>query len=733
MIRRLTKSIAVIYRITKFLKGLIIMKQHELSALLRDMSLSEKIEQLVQLHGGFFGEVDVVTGPAAQFNMTAEQPYRVGSLLSEHGAARLHELQDSMMAKQPHHIPALFMADVIHGYKTAFPVPIALGSSFDPKLVEEIAAAAAEECAAAGVHITFSPMVDLVRDSRWGRCMESTGEDSYLNSLMAEAMVKGFQGDDVKAKGKVAACVKHFAAYGAAVAGRDYNVTELSEHTLYEDYLTAYRAAVKAGVKLVMTAFNTIDRKPCTTNKKLMRDVLRGEMGFDGVLISDYGAIGETVIHGSSKDNRDAAKKAMIAGCDIDMMSDCYLNNLEALVTSGELDESLIDEAVMRVLVLKNELGLFENPYKDGSEEYEREVTFCERFRKLSRRAAEDTTVLLKNEGALPLSEGAKIAVVGALAEDEGMIGTWSIFADKSKTVTLRAALEELYPNAKLCFFAKDSADEDMLAFAKSADAVILALGENQFKTGESLSVADISLPEQQNELLRSIYAVNQNIISVMFGGRPLAMPEVAEKSKAVLMAWLPGTLGCYAVADILFGRVNPSGRLSMSIPYSTGQLPISYAGFMTGRPKPDTEEFCPFVSNYIDVPNHPLYSFGFGLSYCEVDYSAVSLDKAAFSAGEELTASVTVTNKGKMAVKEAVQLYIRDIKGSVVRPVRELKGVQKIALEPGESRVVSFKVNEEMLRFYDADMNFVSEPGAFTLWIGGSSLTKNGADFELV
>lgn len=709
------------------------MHKQELEELLRDMSLSEKIEQLVQLHGGFFGDVDMITGPAAQFNMSADQPYRTGSLLGEHGAAHLRDLQDRIMAKQPHRIPALFMADVIHGYKTAFPVPIALGSSFDPKLVEEVAAAAAEECSAAGVHITFSPMVDLVRDSRWGRCMESTGEDPYLNSLMAEAMVKGFQGDDVKAKGKVAACVKHFAAYGAAVAGRDYNVTELSEHTLFEDYLKSYRAAVKAGVKLVMTAFNTIDRKPCTTNKKLMRDILRGEMGFEGVLISDYGAIGETVTHGSSRDNRDAAKKAMIAGCDIDMMSDCYLNNLEELVKSGELDESLIDEAVMRILVLKNELGLFENPYKDGSEEYEREVIFCERFRRLSRRAAEETTVLLKNSGILPLNEDLKITVIGSLAEDSGMVGSWSIFADKSKTVTLRAALEELYPDADISFFGTDAHSDDVLESAKSADVVILALGENESKTGESLSVADISLPAEQTELLRRVHSVNKHIVSVMFGGRPLAIPEAAEKSEAVLWAWLPGTLGCYAVADILFGKVNPSGRLSMSIPYTTGQLPISYASFSTGRPKPDTDAFCPYVSNYMDVPNNPLYPFGYGLSYSEVEYSSVSIDKSAIKAGEELTASVTVTNRGKMAVKEAVQLYIRDIKGSVVRPVRELKGVQKIHLEPNESKTVCFTVTEEMLRFYDADMNFVSESGDFKLWIGSSSLTDNGADFELL
>lgn len=708
------------------------MDEKKLQALLEDMTLSEKIEQLVQLHGGFFGTIDLYTGPVVDFHMTEEQPYRTGSVLGEHGAAHLRDLQDRMMARQPHHIPALFMADVIHGYKTAFPVPIAIGATFNPDLAECITAAAAREAAAAGVHVAFSPMVDLVRDSRWGRCMESTGEDPWLNARMAESQVRGFQGSDYAEKGRMAACIKHFAAYGAVQSGRDYNVTEISEHTLFEDYLVSYRAAVKAGVSMVMTAFNTIDRKPCTTNKRLLRDILHDDMGFDGVVISDYGAVSETISHGSSLDERDAARKAMVAGCDIDMMSECYLHQLEGLVKDGELDEKLVDQAVWHVLVLKNKLGLFENPYKDASEEDEQKLLFCREHQTLSREAAEESTVLLKNGGALPLSEKQKVVIVGALAESREITGSWALFVDKAQTVTLRQAIETLYPQADVTFFPTDDVTSDMLAAAKSADVVVLALGEDQSQTGESNSKTDISLSKAHAALFNAVHAVNENTVAVLFGGRPLAVAELAAKTNALVEAWLPGSCGCYALADILFGKVNPSGRLSMSMPYCVGQLPLSYSAFQTGRPKPKMDGFCPFVSNYMDAPNVPLYPFGYGLSYGEVTYSPVMLDSAVLTENGAITASVTVTNEGTLPVKEAVQLYIRDIKGSVVRPMRELKGLQKISLAPGESRTVSFAITEDMLRFYDIDMNFTSEPGDFTLWIGHDSLTENGADFRL-
>ena len=708
------------------------MDEQKLQALLKDMTLQEKIEQLVQLDSSFFDNDGVCTGPVEKFAMTADQPYRVGSLLGVKGAAKIIDLQDRMMARQPHHIPALFMMDVIHGYQTIFPVPIAIGSSFNPVLAEQVASVAAREASATGLHVTFSPMIDLSRDSRWGRCMESTGEDPWLNARMAESMVRGFQGDDVAGKGRMASCIKHFAAYGAVQAGRDYNVTELSEHTLFEDYLVSYRAAVKAGASMVMTAFNTIDRKPCTTNRRLLRDILREDMGFDGVVISDFSALRETINFGTSRNHEDAAKQGMIAGCDIEMMSECYLHHLEDLVQRGEISEKLVDEAVMRVLRLKNALGLFENPYKDASVEDEKRLIFCEEHQALSRAVAEECIVLLKNDGLLPLSDKQKIVVVGALAEDREITGSWALFADWDQTITMRKGIETLYPQADVTFFASDDVTDNMLAEAKTADVVIMALGENQRPSGESQSKADISLPKAHAALFNAVHAVNPRIVTVLFGGRPLAVPELAARTNALVEAWLPGSCGCYALADILFGKVNPSGRLSMSMPYCTGQLPMSYGANLTGRPKPEKNGFFVFTSNYLDVPNEPLYPFGYGLSYGEVAYSSVTLDSAVLRKGGQLTASVIIENRCDLPVKEAVQLYIQDVHGSVIRPERELKDLQKVSHQPGESCQVSFGITEDMLLFYDADMKFVSECGDFRLWIGHDSMTDNSAVFQL-
>lgn len=708
------------------------MDEQKLQALLKDMTLQEKIEQLVQLDSSFFDNDGVCTGPVEKFAMTADQPYRVGSLLGVKGAAKIIDLQDRMMARQPHHIPALFMMDVIHGYQTIFPVPLAIGSSFNPVLAEQVASVAAREASATGLHVTFSPMIDLSRDSRWGRCMESTGEDPWLNARMAESMVRGFQGDDVAGKGRMASCIKHFAAYGAVQAGRDYNVTELSEHTLFEDYLVSYRAAVKAGASMVMTAFNTIDRKPCTTNRRLLRDILREDMGFDGVVISDFSALRETINFGTSRNHEDAAKQGMIAGCDIEMMSECYLHHLEDLVQRGEISEKLVDEAVMRVLRLKNALGLFENPYKDASVEDEKRLIFCEEHQALSRAVAEECIVLLKNDGLLPLSDKQKIVVVGALAEDREITGSWALFADWDQTITMRKGIETLYPQADVTFFASDDVTDNMLAEAKTADVVIMALGENQRPSGESQSKADISLPKAHAALFNAVHAVNPRIVTVLFGGRPLAVPELAARTNALVEAWLPGSCGCYALADILFGKVNPSGRLSMSMPYCTGQLPMSYGANLTGRPKPEKNGFFVFTSNYLDVPNEPLYPFGYGLSYGEVAYSSVTLDSAVLRKGGQLTASVIIENRCDLPVKEAVQLYIQDVHGSVIRPERELKDLQKVSLQPGESCQVSFGITEDMLLFYDADMKFVSECGDFRLWIGHDSMTDNSAVFQL-
>lgn len=709
------------------------MTEKELRELLDDMTLTEKAEQLVQLNGDFYGSSEELTGPAAEFNLTEEQTYRVGSILSEHGAAHLKQMQDKFISVQPHHIPAMFMADVIHGYKTSFPVPIALGASFDTELVKKTAEISAKEAAAAGIHVTFSPMADLSRDARWGRCMESFGEDPVLNSHMTAAMVKGFQGENCGEKGKVASCFKHFAAYGAVQAGRDYNVTELSEHTLYEDYLPAYRAAVDAGAEMAMTAFNTIDRVPCTVSKKLLKNILREEMGFEGVIISDYNAVGEAIIHSAAEDGRDAAKKAMNAGVDIDMMSDCYIHNLEELVKSGDVSENVLDEAVMRVLRLKNKLGLFEDPYKDASEEDEKRYLCCDEHMELSRKAAAECAVMLKNNGIFPL-RGGKAVVIGSLCESREILGFWSFFADKSRTVTLRDALTQVCTDTEFDFIPSDAADEKALAAAKNADAVLLVLGEDQTFTGEARSCTDVSLPDAQKKLFEAVVSENKNTAVLLFGGRPLAIPELAENAAGILEMWLPGTAGCLGIADIISGKASPCGRLPMSFPYCTGQYPISYSAFNTGRPKDNSvKEYIPFLSNYMDAPNIPLYPFGYGLTYTTFEYSPVTLSGSELTENGSITASITVKNTGDRSGTETVQLYIRDVKGSVVRPLRELKGFRKITLEPKEAKTVSFEITSDMLRFYGIDMEFAAEKGDFVLFIGGDGRTENSAEFKLI
>ncbi len=707
------------------------MTNQQLKALLADMTLQEKILQLVQLNGSFYGEQGTVTGPAHDFNMSADIPWLAGSILGEIGAEYLTSLQDKFMELSPHHIPSVFMADIIHGCRTIFPVPIAQGASFDPELSEECAKAAAKESAANGLHLTFSPMCDLCRDSRWGRVMEGTGEDPYLNSLFAAAMVRGYQGDDLAAKDTVAACVKHFAAYGAATAGKDYSGAELSTRTLLDDYLPAYEAAIKAGAPMVMTAFNTIDRIPCSTNKWLMRKVLRDDMAFDGVLISDYAAIAETIAHTSSYDKKDAASKALKAGVDIDMMTDCYFANLEALVAEGDIDEALIDEACMRVLKLKNDLGLFENPYKGADSALAEKLCYCDEHKALSVKAAAGSAVLLKNDGILPLKDDAKVVVVGELCDHPDTVGSWAIFAEKDKTVRFKQAITEMYPNTIV--YPTDAPTDELLSACRDADAVILCLGETDGKTGEGKSVSDISLSHEHMALFNAVNEVNFNTVVLLYGGRPLCIEELSHKAAAIMDIWYPGTYGCYGIVELLYGKVSPSGRLPMSFPYTTGQLPISYANFTTGRPVFNWSHYVPFASNYMDKPNVPLYPFGYGLSYTNFEYSPVALSSDTLIYGGKLTASVTVTNNSGFDGAEPVQLYIKDVKASVVRPDRELKGIAKPYLKAGESVTLAFDITADMLRFHDEYMNFTAEKGEFILFIGGASTTQNKAAFRLI
>ncbi len=737
------------------------MKREDLKALLEDMSLQEKVDQMMQLMGVFYLDdaEGVLTGPARQLGVGEEDFWMAGSILGTYGAEQLMAIQRKYMEKQPHHIPMLFMMDVIHGMKTIFPMPLAQGATFEPELSGKCASAAAKEAAVSGLHVTFSPMVDLVRDARWGRVMESTGEDPYLNGLFAKAQVEGFQGDDMGKPYKVCSCVKHFAAYGGAQAGRDYNTVELSEHTLREFYLPSYKAGIDAGVGMVMTSFNTVNGIPASTNRWLMRDILRGEMGFDGVLISDFSAILETVAHGHSEDEADAAKKALEAGVDIDMMTSVYAANLCRLVEEGTVSEALIDESVMRILELKNKLGLFENPYKDANSEEEKTIILCDEHRKLAREAAGKSFVLLKNEGLLPIDMGKKAAFVGPYTNCKEIISSWAVTGDTSACVTIEEAAKEVFDLTRTSFHQgcqilandyhltgfgnlgesvpKELSEEEQkkmfeeaLTAAKEADLVVMPLGEHFLQSGEATSRAMIDIPEIQMNLFREVAKVNDNIVVVLFNGRPLDLREISKTAKAILDVWFPGTEGGHAIVDALTGKINPSGKLPMSFPYCVGQVPVHYNEYATGRPNLEGMQER-FKSKYIDIPNAPLYPFGYGLSYTNFEISPVTISKDIVTDGQSIKASVTVKNIGQVEGTEVIQLYIQDVAASVVRPVKELKGFEKVKLCPNEEKQVEFTIDEPMLRFLRADGTVGSEEGKFRIWIGSNSDTKNEAVFN--
>ena len=728
-----------------------------LQELLDDMSLAEKIGQMNQVIGSFYTGEFVATGPMADKGFTEENIGLAGSVIGVSGADAAKRIQKGYMEKHPHQIPLLFMLDVINGYRTVFPIPLGQGAAFEPELSMRCARMAAQEAAVSGVHVTFSPMADLVRDARWGRVMESTGEDPYLNSLYAVAMVRGYQGEDLRKAGSVAACVKHFAGYGAPDAGRDYNTVELSEHTLRQFYLPAYEAGIQTGAALVMTAFNTIDGIPATGNRRLMRQILREEMGFDGVLISDWAAIEEMLCHGYCADRTQAAQRAVTAGVDVDMMSGVYAEQLMALVQDGKVPEALIDEAVMRILTLKNALGLFEAPFKDADEEKEKQIILCEEHRALAREAARKSFVLLKNEGVLPLSDKKKTAYIGPYVNSRNLMGAWSITGETKDVATLREAVLEQCADTDAVFCCgcpmtdsgrklegflectdeMVSAEEqqrmmdEAVEAAKACGQVVLLLGEDRRQSGEAASSAGIQIPGIQQELLDRVCSVCDQVAVVLFSGRPLDIRQIAEKAQAVLLAWMPGTEGARALVDVLSGRYSPSGKLPMSFPYCVGQVPVHYNEYPTGRPHVPGKDKDRFRSKYLDIPNSPLYPFGFGLTYTSFSVSPVVLDRDHMTKDEILTASVTVRNTGSVEGTETVQLYIRDIAASVVRPVKELKGFCKVTLQPDEQQNVRFFITEKELCFLTENGRWESEPGAFEVFIGTSSLANAPTRFE--
>lgn len=713
----------------------------DIQSLLKQMTVDEKVDQLIQLATFFYqgasGQGEI-TGPMEDMGISGETIRNSGSVLGGAGARQVTNIQKEHLNENRLGIPLLIMADIIHGFKTIFPVPLAIGCSWDESLAEKSAEVAAKEAAVSGVHVTFAPMVDLVRDPRWGRVMESTGEDPYLNSVFARAFVRGFQGSDLtNDQHRVAACVKHFAAYGAPEGGRDYNTVDMSERQLRENYLPAYKAALDEGCEMVMTAFNTVDGLPATGNKKLMRDLLREEWGFGGVMISDWGAVKELIPHGVAADEKEAALKALEAGVDIEMMTACYSKNVKELIETGKLDESLLDESVLRILQLKEKLGLFDNPYRGADEQAEEEVIMSQEHRETAHELAAKSCVLLKNDRVLPLKEHQKVALIGPFAANGDILGPWSWQGSREEAVQLKDGLLNKIDAENLVIAEGSDIDritdqqiEEALAAASQADVVVLALGERSEMSGEGGSRGDIRLPEAQLALIDKVKELKKPVVTVLFNGRPLDLHGVIESSDGVLEAWYPGTEGGRAVADLLYGKVNPSGRLSMSFPYSVGQVPVYYNNFNTGRPFRPEDPPTRYVSKYTDIPNKPVFPFGFGLSYTDFEYSELTLSQDLLHAGETMTASIKVRNTGYQAGEEVVQLYIRDLVGEVVRPLKELKAFKKVSLQGGEETEVSFEMTEENLRYYHSDLTYSSDDGEFHIFIGPNSEEGHSTSF---
>ena len=714
--------------------------------ILNKMSLKQKIYHLEQLATGTFltkgGTYHIITGPDSKLKLDKDMIYDVGTSLNLVGAETMIDAESNFLKNSKYKIPLMIMQDVIHGHRTLYPINLGVAASFDRKLAHDLAQMAAKEASLDGMSVTFAPMVDLVRDPRWGRVMESSGEDPYLNSEIAKATVEGYQGD--MGKYNIAACVKHFAAYGAAEAGRDYNTVDMSERTLREYYLPAYKAAVDAGVKMLMTAFNIVDGVPCVGNEHLVKDILRDEWGFDGIVISDHGAFEEMIAHGACEDKKECAYLAMKAGCDIEMMSSCYAEHLEELLNEGKVTMEQIDKSVLRILDLKEELGVLDNPYRSVDVEEANKVQLCPEHRALARKAAEESAVLLKNDGILPFSKDVKsVALIGPLGNTGEIHGSWHCGGKAEETITvyegLRNILGDKVKYAQGCPIEYDAQDtsgfDEAIELAKNSDCVVLCLGEHQEYSGESNCLTDIDLPEIQYKLLDKILEVNKNTCVALFAGRPLAISKLDKTAPAILDMWMPGTEGGNACANLLFGNAVPCGKITMTFPRTLGQCPIYYNHYTTGRPKLEEDDlkFIRFTSCYIDSPNSPLYPFGYGLSYSSFEYSDFKLSDNTLTSEGKLTASAKITNTGKYTAKEAVQFYIRDVKGSCVRPVKELKGFEKIELKPGESKTVSFEITEPMLRYWTKELKLVSEKGEFQVFIGKDSTCKPFASFNLI
>lgn len=716
-------------------------KAEFVAELMSKMTVDEKIYQLVQ-----FTSDGTTTGPISGDNfITRIQQGKVGSILNATGAKETREIQRINLANSRLKIPLLFGHDVIHGYKTIFPINLGMAATFDPKSVELAARIAATEASSGGVHWTFAPMVDIARDPRWGRISEGSGEDNYLGTQMAIANVKGFQGDDLSKNNTILACAKHFAAYGAAEAGRDYNTVDMSERVLRDTYLPSFKAMVDAGVKTFMTSFNEISGVPSTANSFLLRDILKEEWKFDGFVVSDYTGINEMIAHGFAKDDQDAAQLAINAGLDMDMVGATYMNTLKKSYEEGKVTIDIINDACKRVLDAKYDLGLFEDPYRYSDEKREKETIYKPEFLEAALAVANNSLVLLKNNNALlPLNKNQKIAFVGPLvSDDKNIIGSWAALGDRNGFATsVKEGVLKLLGNTQNVTFDDgveiQSTNKTMMQKAienaSKADVIVAVMGESENMSGEAGSKTNIDLPGLQKEFLAELKKIGKPIVLVLMNGRPLTISWENDNMDAILEAWWPGTRGGDAIAQTLFGVNNPNGKLPITFPRSVGQIPIYYNHKNTGRPylgATDPEQ--KYKSRYTDSDNSPLFPFGFGLSYTNFSYSNLTISTNKISRNETLKISVNVTNSGNYDGAETVQLYIKDVVGSVTRPVKELKRFEKVIIKKGESKTISFEITSNDLKFYDKNMKFTAEPGDFEIFVGGNSDTNYKETFELI
>ncbi|HWV73071.1 MAG TPA: beta-glucosidase BglX [Pseudosphingobacterium sp.] len=725
--------------------------------LMAKMTIDEKIGQLNLPTGG-----EATTGSVVSTDLEGKiKAGQVGGVFSLTTPDRVRKTQEIAVTQSRLKIPLIFGQDVIHGYKTLFPIPLGLSATWDLNLIEKTARIAATEASADGLNWAYSPMVDISRDPRWGRISEGSGEDTYLGAKIAGAMVKGLQGNDLSASNTLMACVKHFALYGAAEAGRDYNTTDMSLHRMYNEYLPPYKAAVDAGAGSIMTSFNDINGLPATANPWLLTDVLRKQWGFKGMVVTDYTAINELIDHGLG-DLQQVSALSLKAGVDMDMVGEGFLTTLKKSLAEGKVTEADINRACKMVLEAKYKLGLFEDPYKYCSEERAKKEILSKDHLAFAREVAAQSFVLLKNESnTLPLKKTGTIALIGPLANTgSNMPGTWSVNADLKNTQSLLDGMKELvgakvkilhslgsnlledatYQERATMFgreIPRDNRSEEELikeavATAQQSDVVIAALGESSEMTGESSSRTDLNIPAGQQRLLKALLKTGKPVVLVVFAGRPLTLTWEQEHVPAILNVWFGGTEAAKAITDAVFGDVNPSGKLTATFPKNVGQIPIYYSHKNTGRPLAEGKWFQKFRSNYLDVDNNPLYPFGYGLSYTTFSYGDISLSNNNFQVGDSITVSVKVTNTGKLEGKEVVQLYTQDLVGSVTRPVKELKGFQKISLKPGESKEVAFVLSAKDLKFYNTNLEYVAESGDFKVFVGGNSRDVKEAKFTL-